>query len=216
MRTVAELTQTVIKDSPYLEEALALGIINLTSLARKIKPQIEAKNLKKTSEAAIVMALQRLAVKLKKHPLGKLKRVMPQDLTVKSNLVEYVFQLSGNFNHLQEILSHELKGERNVFFSTTQGIFEATVIVSQPMAEKVEKLFKKEKLLLKISGLSAMVLRFSENTIRTAGVYYNILKALAWDNITIAEVISVGSELSLLFESSQIDRAFPVIQQLIR
>ena len=216
MRTVADITQSIVKESPYLEEALPLGIINLTGLARKIKPQIEAKNLKRTSQAAIVMALQRLSLKLKKHNLGKLKTVLPKDLTVKSNLVEYVFQLSGNFNNLQKLLAHELKAESDVFFSTTQGVFEATIIVSQTMSEAVERIFKKEKLLLKLPGLSALSLRFSENTIRIAGVYYYILKLLAWENITIAEVISVGSELTLMFERPQIDRAFPIIQQLIR
>lgn len=216
MRTIAELSESIIKESPYLEEALALGIINLSSLARKIKPRIEAKNLKRTGESAIIMALQRLSQKLKKHNLGKLKTVLPQDLTVKSNLEEYVFKQSENFSRLQAALAQELKHEPNVFFSTTLGVFEATVIVSQTESAAVEKHFKKEKLLLKLPNLSALILRFSENTIGTAGVYYNILKALAWENITIAEVISVGSELTLIFEGAQIDKAFPIIQQLIR
>ncbi len=216
MRTVAQLTEGLIKQSSYLEEALTLGIVNLTALARRLKPKIEEKNLKKTSVSAIVMALQRLGKKFKKHNLGKLKIVLPRDLTVKSNLVEYVYRVSPQVSRLQAQLSKDINHEPNIFFSATVGIFESTVIVSESEISKVERIFKQEHQLLKLSNLSALTLRFAENTIRTAGVYYFILKALAWENVSMAEVISVGSELTLIFEGSEIEKAFPIVKGLIK
>jgi hypothetical protein len=216
MRTVADLTKDIVKQSSYLEEALSMGIINFSALARIIKPQIESKNLKKTSSAAIVMALQRLSLNLKKHGLGRAKQFSPKDLTIKSNLVEFVFDWSPHFSELQAMLANELKQKKNIFFNAAQGVSEATVIVSQEIAPTVDKLFKKEKISLKMFNLSSITLRFTENTVHVAGVYYNILKALAWENITITEVVSVGSELSLIFEQSRIEKAFAVIKQLIK
>ena len=42
MKTIASTVSSYVKTKPYLTDALADGIINLTSLARQIKPQIEA------------------------------------------------------------------------------------------------------------------------------------------------------------------------------
>ncbi len=216
MRTIAGLTENQIKQSPFLEEALGLGIINLTALARRLKPRIEEKNLKKTSVGAVAMALQRLGGKLKKQSAGKIKILLPKDLTLRSNITEYVFGLSPSFGRLQQELISGLKIQKEVYITTAQGISEATIFVSSGVANKLELLFKKEKLLFKLENLSIIILRFSENTIRMPGVYYNILKALAWEGVPVNEVISVGNELSLVFEYSQIDRAFAVIQQLIK
>ena len=216
MKTVADITESLVKESPYLEEALGLGVINLTALAKKFKPRIEQKSLKKTSIGAVAMALHRLAGKLKKQSLGKTVILMPKDLTLRSNITEYVFELSPTFGRLQQELISSLKIQKEVYITTAQGISEATIFISSQMADKVETMFKKEKLLFKMEKLSIIILRFSENTIRMPGVYYNILKALAWEGVPINEVISVGNELSLIFEFTEIEKAFGVIQQMIK
>ena len=41
MKTIAAKVSEYIKTKPYLSTALSQGIINLTSLARKIQPDIE-------------------------------------------------------------------------------------------------------------------------------------------------------------------------------
>ena len=216
MRTIAELTENIIKESPYLEEALGLGIINLSSLARKIRPQIESVNLKKTSYPAIIMALHRLSLKLKRKNFGKAAKLsLPKDIVLRSNLVEYVFENSAEFNKVRfEVLQMSSK-VRDGFFSITQGVSEAAIVFSNFLVEDLEKLTKRLQLMRKDKHLSAVTMRFSHDTIYLPGVYYHILKALAWEGVSIAEVISAGSELSLIFEQSKIDRAFLVIKKLI-
>ena len=46
MKTISSVVEDYIKTKPYLSTALSQGIINLTSLSRIIKPDIE-KILKK-------------------------------------------------------------------------------------------------------------------------------------------------------------------------
>lgn len=216
MKTVSAITESIIKESPYLEEALSIGIVNLTALARKLKPRVEAINYKKTSSGAIVMALQRLSQKLKKKTFGKSRPILPQDLVLRSNITEYVFELSPTFSRLQKELVDYLKGQKDIYFTTAQGAREATVFVSESVAQKVEHLFKKEKVLFKLNKQCVIILRFSKNTINIPGVYYNILKALAWEGLPINEVISVGNEFTLVVESRYINRAFEIVRNLIK
>lgn len=61
MITVPEATEKIIKRSRYLSEALSKDLINISSLARYIKPKIEEMLYKKVSVSAIIMALKRLS-----------------------------------------------------------------------------------------------------------------------------------------------------------
>ena len=54
MITIAEIAEEIIRKSPFLEEALADGLINVSSLARMIKPDIEKKLQKPIKEGAII------------------------------------------------------------------------------------------------------------------------------------------------------------------
>jgi len=42
MKTISAVVENYIKKKPFLQSALGQGIINLTSLSRIVKPEIEA------------------------------------------------------------------------------------------------------------------------------------------------------------------------------
>ena len=96
MITIAEITETLIRKSPFLEEALSDGLINVSSLARMIKPDIEKKLQKPIKEGAIVMAINRISPSKQL----KVKRILNTfiqglgDFTVRSNLSTFTFKNS--------------------------------------------------------------------------------------------------------------------------
>lgn len=64
MITIPEATEKIVKRSRYLSEALSKDLINLSSLARYIKPELEEMLIKDVSVSAVIMALKRLRNKL--------------------------------------------------------------------------------------------------------------------------------------------------------
>ena len=54
MKTISSIVENYIKSKPFLQSALAQGIINLTSLSRNIKPEIEEQLGKDVRNGAIV------------------------------------------------------------------------------------------------------------------------------------------------------------------
>lgn len=64
MVTVPEATEKIVKRSRYLSEALSKDLINISSLARYIKPELEEMLVKSVSVSAIIMSLKRLRSKL--------------------------------------------------------------------------------------------------------------------------------------------------------
>jgi len=78
----------------------------------------------------------------------------------------------------------------------------------------VDEYFKEEDLHLKKENLSAITLKLHERNTQVPGFYYYILKAIAWEGINIAEVISTSNEFTVLINDEDVDRAFSVLKNL--
>ena len=65
MITVPEATKNIISRSRYLTEAISKGIINNSSLARYIKPEIEEMIKKSASMPSIIAAINRVSSTIK-------------------------------------------------------------------------------------------------------------------------------------------------------
>jgi len=213
MITISQVVEEIIGQSPFLEDNLIKGIINYSALARDIKPDIENKLLKSVKTGAIIMALRRIG---KIHQLNhNIKRIFSKtpDIIIRSNLVEYTFENSNSFLSRLRILFDEAKNQNQYFFTVTQGVFETGIIVSQELMSKIEDLFRGERLIKKLSFLSSITVKLPEENVTTPGVYYFILKALAWQNINVIEVVSTYQEITLILETKEVDRAFSVLKK---
>ena len=60
MITIPQVVEEIIQRQPFLIDMINDGLINHSSLARKIKPEIEEKLYKTVQLGAVVMALKRL------------------------------------------------------------------------------------------------------------------------------------------------------------
>lgn len=190
-----------------------MGIINSSALAREIKAQIQ-KTLYKTVEiGALAMAIKRLETKLRKEKV-KLEPLLKifGDITVRLNLSEFTFINTPSLAGKQKELLQELGNEKNIFLTATQSFVQTTLIINSQFKNKLEKIYQGEKIISNIDNLSAITLTLSEETIKTPGVYYAILKTLAWYGINIIEVVSSFNELTIILESSSVDQAFSVLK----
>jgi hypothetical protein len=215
MTTIADTVDETIKHSPLLETALAKRIINLSALARYIKPVVQQKTKKEIKTGAIIMALKRLSTRLRQKE-SRVEKILKNisNLTARSNLVEFTYTSSATFIEAQKKLLSELGGRKDLFCYLSQGVLENTVIVSKELGRKMEKIFQKEKLALKLDNLSAITMKLPEVNVDTPGVYYSILKLFMWEDINIVELFSTYTELTLVFYDKDIESAFSLLKNL--
>lgn len=206
MITVPQVVEEKIKASPYLLEAIGSDLINLSQLARILKPEIDKELYKNVSIASIVMALKRQSKHIKtqsrKYDFGK----MLGDISVRSNLMELTFANSPTLlNNLKGLLA---KTPDDVFLTWTRGVYETTVIASNQIESEVDKLFKSESLKFRIPNLSTLTIKLPDNNIEIPGVYYYVLKLLAWEGINLIEAVSTATELTIVLKTEDVNRAF--------
>ena len=211
MITIAELLEEIISITPFLEEALADGIINLSALSRKVQPQIEKELMKQVSESAILMSLKRLLPHLEQKIKKQNPKMEAADITVRSGLSEFSFLKSPTLMDKKLKLLHELrKGPQN-FVTITHGIQEMTTILNTQLEQHILDTFKGEKLLKRIDNLAAITIRLTDEMLYLPGVHYNILKQLAWQDINVIEVVSTYTEFNIILKKEQVDRAFSIL-----
>ena len=87
-------------------------------------------------------------------------------------------------------------------------------MISESVAHLVEKHFAGEKLMDKTADLASITIKLPKENISTPGVYYFIFQRLAWEGITINEVISTSYEFTIFVSEDKVDVAFKVIKDL--
>lgn len=216
MKPVHTTVEEIIKKSPFLEEALAEGLINLSSLSRQIKSTIDADLGKDVKIGAIVMALKRLSPQFDTNFQVKIKNVINKlgDITVRSKITYYTFQNSESLIERQAELLKKLKGKKDSFFAFSQGVYETTIILGDSQHDDVSLFFASEKLIQESTGLSSLTIKLPSENADVSGIYYFILKKLAWEGINILDIISTMHEFTVIVNDENIDRAFSILKNI--
>ncbi len=218
MISIPVAVEEVVKKRPFLEGALIDGLINLSALARQIKPEVEERIGKKVNDSAVIMALNRLVPRLEVMSAMKIKEVVQNmgDIVVRSNLSDFTFVNTSTLYALQAKLLSEVYSLKNVFCTFSQGIYETTLVVSDSIVPKVKELFAGEQIINSNTNLSLITVRLPAENTECSGIYYYLFKELAWDNINIVEVISTADEFTIVVSDKDIHRAFTILMETKR
>ena len=211
--TISQAIDRLISQSPFLEEALTDNIINVSSLARNLKPDVEKMLKKPVQEGAIVMAINRREPGYYFKISRGIKTFMSRlgDIIVRSDLSDHSFENSPTLLSCQRKLMDEIGPGKNLFCTFSQGVHETTIVSSNSLDAAIEKIFSDEKMLARKSGLGSVTIMLPENNTEISGVYYFILKSLAWGGINILEIISTTNEVTIVVEEKDMHRAFPLL-----
>ena len=216
MKTIASVVEQYIKTKPYLSTAMTQGIINLTSLARQIQPEIEETLQKPARSGAIVMALKRISDNLEFLSTHKIVKVLKGigEITVRSNLVDFSFKISETLLNAQAQFLNEVNDNPNIFYTSSRGVTESNIIVSSNAAAQLENYFQAERLIEKTEDLSSISIKLPTENVTIPGIYYFIFQRLSWEGVYIYEVISTSNEFTIIVGEDQVNTAFKAIKEL--
>ena len=216
MKTISSVVEQYIKSKPFLLSSLSQGIINLTSLARIMMPELEAHLGKDVKQGAVVMSLKRLSEELDFKINYKISKVLKNigEITVRSSLTDFTYVISDTLLDNQAKLISEINKNQGIFYTSYRGVNETNIVISASVEHLIETIFKNEKLTHKIENLSSITVKLPQENISTPGVYYYIFQRLAWEGIIIHEVISTTNVFTIIVSDDQIDVAFKVIKDL--
>lgn len=213
MKTIAEFVQEELNRYPFLMEALQEGLINVSALARSLQPTVSRAAGREVKEGAIVMAVNRLPVGGGHFMLREIRAFARQltDIRVRSNLLDYTYLNSDTLIRAQAQLLAVVSERPKTFCTYSQGVAETTIVISSGFEVVMEELFQGETLTDLTRNLSAVSLMLPETNRQLYGIYYYILKDLAWQGINVVELISTSNEFTIIVADKDLDQTFSIL-----
>jgi hypothetical protein len=218
MNSIGKITEELINKSPFLREAMTDDLINISALVRMLKPEIISIYGKNVKDGAVVMAIKRLTPGLYHKLNVKIANVLGElgDFLVRSNLTDYTYENSETLKYKQTELIQEINKDNDTFFTLCKGVTETTFVLSANQMETIERIFKQEKLKSNNLDLASITVKLPLINTEIFGIYYYILKHLAWEGINIIEVMSTSNEFTVIVRQDDVDHAFKILMKIKR
>jgi len=207
-----------IRRTPFLEEWLSEGLINVSALARRIRGSVAAAAGRQVGESAIVMAIHRMSPRPNRGEEKRLTDYLSRlgDISVRSGVKVYTFVQSGTLTKAQANLLRRADGLAKSFLSIARGVAETTILVDSRLEPAIEELFHGEQCLERVDGLSVLTFLLPPGNHFLVGFYYFILRGFAWSGINLVEIVSTSNEFTLVVSTRDLDAAFRLLTDLRR
>lgn len=212
MKTISTCVHDIIKHQPFLDDALARNIINFSSLAADLQPQVEKEMRKPVKQGSIIMALRRYHPKRSKFTARNFREL--GDMIVRSGVTEYTYINSKNTIAKKAELLNAIKDKNGIFLNYSSNFQESNFLVSTSLQPTIEKIFKDEQLVSISEELSSITIALPEKNTKTVGLYFYIFKLLAYEGIPVYEIISTSNYFTLFLEKEYVNQAFLLMNEI--
>ncbi|MBM77076.1 MAG: aspartate kinase [Crocinitomicaceae bacterium] len=215
MITIKNHIENQLKKEPFLLENIRNGLINISSLARKIEPDLSAIIGRKVNVNAIIMAIKRMEI----DEINKSRKIKKQlqkigDITVRSGLIDYSFKNTYEFEKVSTKFNLSQLTKTNGFHTLSKGINETTIIISKNLESVFEKSLKNVACESKKENLSSISIQLPKSNTEVYGLYYSLLGIIAWKGISIVEVISTTNELTIILKEKDTASALEALMKM--
>jgi len=212
MKTITSCVHSMLRHQPFLDDALAKDLINFSSLAIHLQPEVEKELRKPVKQGSIIMALRRYNPK--KNLLKNTNLRDMGDILVRSGITEYTYLNSKSILASHAELLNIVKDELGVYLNYSSNYRESNILVSADLEETVANCFKNEILVSVKSELSSITIALPKNSSKTVGLYFYIFKLLAYEGIPVFEMISTSNYFALFLEKEYINQAFLLLNEI--
>ena len=216
MKTIQEVVEKTIRKTPFIEEALNEKLINVSSLARLILPEVSKTLKKEVKVGAVMMAINRISPASELRIRKNIKKLALDlgDVIVRSDLCDFTFKNTRSlFREIAKILTKSAENS-DYFLTVSQGIFETNIVTSKNLRPFVEDIFENEVLINSVLELASITIKLPKENQEQSGIYYFILKQLAWADISLQEVISTTNEMTIVVKEEDINQTFAILMDM--
>ena len=209
MIRISEAVEELVGANPALRFGFYHGLLNLTQVARFLRPSIEARTRKEVTDAAVLMNLSRLKDKLARLPQTRRDRLVLDRVNIQSGLASVTVSKSPTSHKaLNRVFTRIQSG--NGYIHVTEGQREVTVIVEAENLQLVIAAFGSRPRMLH-EKLAAVGVTFDERYLEVKGILFQLMEEIALQDINVIEISSTATEFSVYLHEDDVQLAFDAI-----
>ena len=213
MRSIPDIIKEKLSTHPFLYELLSRDLANYSRLAEYLQDEISLQFGSKVSQAAIMMALRRIAHNLNERKTSP-RTAFNAEVILKSGLCDVtILKTPALLTKLKRLygLVDQSRGET---LNIIHGNYEVTIVMTEKYLSELKKLLEVEEIVNIEKNLVSLATSFSKDFLYTPGMLALATRELAWENINVYENISTMTELIFIVSSNDATRAYDVLKRL--
>lgn len=198
------------------DEILFLGsqhLVNWSSYARRIQPQVEAVLKKKIQTGSIVTALTRYCQNLPAERLEENLDDVIERLSIHSNLEGITFERTEESSQKIQKIYQDLFLKSNSFITLTQGVNEITLVGEPRYIDKFRSALSHLAKVYDKRNLVGISVKFHLKYLEIPRVLFHLHRSFAIKKINIIEMISTATELTFIIEKKDLQLALDSLQK---
>ncbi len=207
---ITKLTEEYILEHPSIKDCLKNGLINYSSLSRKIASELDLSPKKNFD--AILIACRRFKRKLKKEEIFEdriLKILKESKIEIKNKVIAVVLEKDIFFESLIN-LEKEIKKQKEIF-RVIEGISGITIITTEDFLDLIKKYFK-NKIILENRNLAEITIKSPKEIETTPGTYAYLCSLFGENNINIVETLSCWIDTIFLVKEEDVGKVMSLLR----
>jgi len=204
------LAENYILEHPSIKDCLKNGLINYSSLSRRI---ISDLNLSpKKNFDAVLIACRRLKRKLKKEEIfeDKLLAILKKSsIEIKNRIIAVVLERDIFFDNLIS-LEKEIR-KRKEIFRIIESISAITIITTEDFLDLIKKYFK-NKIILENRNLAEITIKSPKEIEIIPGTYSYLCNLFGENNINIVETLSCYTDTIFLVNEEDVGKVMGLLR----
>ncbi len=216
MTTISHLVKDYIEQKPFLQEALRQEIINYAALAEQIREYLEDKLGTELKQISVIMAIRRYQEKLTPSQVKKTHYGDKAEANLKTNLHMITISKSNTILEKLSKIIPLIDFKSGGILHLVQGNYQVAIITNEYNIDKVKKHLHDEEIVREDKNLVSIALKYSDDLIDIPGNLFMLTRALAWENITIIDLIETMSESIFIVKEKDSTRALTKLSQVMK
>jgi len=206
---ISEEVHKILGRYPYIEEYLAMGVINNRALAREIKDE----TLRGANIQSIVSAIRRFPVSRGKPRQERMLRILADsEVNLRYDVGTATVRIDEESLRKIDAVHKALKGRG---YMLLQGMQTLTVVAEERYLRNLERTAVLKRADIK-KNLATVIVTSPEEIVTTSGVIAHLATLLAMEGINVVEMMSSHTETSFIVEEGDALKAVEVIRKEIK
>lgn len=216
-KSISEIVKEIIFSRPSILDCIKMDIVNFSTVADLIAPEVERQFGKKVNRDAIKMAVIRARDEIRKIEMSKLedsiiKIIQESKLELKNEISLLTIDLTLARDKLSKIIEAI---DKSRFIQITQGVSSVTIASDFDTFLELKKLFDEKEIKEEIPEQSAIIMISPKEIISTPGVVSFIVDSLYREGINITQIMSCYTDTILIVSRENALRAYAILENLI-
>ncbi len=208
--SINAIVKNMVTNDIFLATSLNRGYVNLSAVARDLKPIIEGRFGQMVNIDAIVSALKRNRDLSRKYDGKVLDALAQTNIHLLTSVTKFVLPANRNEKIFRDIYDLKLQGA--IYIST--GMEFSTVIIEDRNINAFAEIARRSSVDRK-SGLAVIVVKSPVSMIETPGYLMALYSKLAFSGINIEETTNSYTDAIIVVREKDSSEAFMAIHDLI-